>query len=173
MSNAEPLSFWLQQDVLAYVSWAALFVTVVGGIAGVVGLFLTYQQARNAKIAALDAKEAAMLAVQKLQSKLNLAGVASAIMQIESIKELVDQAEFRAARISFHAIRRPISDLLRISIDAQAEKLNLEKAMRTVNKQLDGSFSGKCNPALTVRALSGVSHFLLKVETDLKFADEH
>lgn len=163
------LKFMQRVDALAFVSWGGLVWTIVGTLLGAWALYVTYMQARQAKDAAIDAKKASAKAVHSFQLRLNLSAIGAAVVQIEAIKELVNEKDFRAARISFHAIRRSVADVLEVVPSGQDEKLNIEKSIRTIIKQLDSASFGEHSPKISVRALSAVSAFLSKAESDLKY----
>jgi hypothetical protein len=163
MGLRDIVSWLVANDTVAIVTW-------IGCLAAVVGLPATFKQAQSARKAANAAEDA----VKALEDRLNLANLAFAYSQIESIRVMVVGGNSAAAQMLFGPVKRTIIEacqLLSSRTEISAKVEVARKSLRTVERQLGlaaGASDGYRASALT-KALAGLSDFLAETETDLKF----
>lgn len=103
---------WLEDTtVLAYGAWAALVVGLIGTVAGLIGLRLTYNAAVKAKTAAEAAADAAKRSAQAVESKMAIGSISYSCAQVGHVKELLHDRKYSLARALFYPLKR---DLLQV-----------------------------------------------------------
>jgi hypothetical protein len=158
------VSSWLLSDeTLKVVHWLGLIV-------GLIGLALTFREARGAKTAA----EAATKAVEQLKGKLNIAHLSYANAQVESVRQLAMQTNYAAALVVLAPTKRTIlhaNILLSNRGDAKASVETASRNLAIIEAQLSRAEQGAANFKRDVlyRAIQGLTEYLARWEGHLTF----
>lgn len=147
--------------------------TWIGTMLTVVGLILTFIQARAARKASELAAEAAQKAVRLMEGKSNLVNLAFSYAQIGLVKSLMNTGSLQAAQMVFYDVRRVVLEslfLLRERTDLADEIKIMHRNLATAETQIDRALTGKSRykPQLAARALSGIALFLASREQEIK-----
>ena len=144
-------------------------VTWIGTILGLVGLTLTYIQAKRAKDFAIQTKHA----IYNLEGRLNASNLGFASSQLEVLIRLANTTNIDAAQSVFLGVKRVTADLfeyLLIRNKFQEEIIIAKRNISAIDKQLDllALEDVSYNPGVLVKSVRGLSNFILKRESEIR-----
>lgn len=102
----------LEPIALAWASWIGLGVGLVGTAISLIGLVLTFREARRAKVAAERAGSEVAKALDAIRSRTRLASFASAVAQADLIVFRIEKDALRSGQDTFTSFRRVIREAL-------------------------------------------------------------
>lgn len=155
---------------MAYSGYDRRRVTWIGTVAGLLGLFATYRQARGARVAAA----AASRAVDAFAERLALPDLSYAYAQLNLLPDLVHAGKVEQAQWIVGSLRRPIVQAFsywesrgRLPDEIPAAR----RALQTVEDELELLARGSedARQQKLRRAVRGLSEFLAAREAELKF----
>ena len=161
---------------LAWVSWIGLGVGIVGTLISLVGLGLTFREARNAKLAASSARQEVEKVLELTRSRSRLSALSSAVSQADMISQRIDKDALRSSRDAFTAFSRAVHEALATVPSAESQlgrkagdevDAALKSILRLIGEQVDS----KMKKAQMHALMSEVSGFLLRQEALVRAED--
>jgi hypothetical protein len=155
------LSTLLSSKVSAAVTW-------IGTIAGLIGLGLTYWQARSAKIAAQKATKL----VAELENKMALSRLAQATSNLDSLRVVIDGSHFAAAKTLVGPLRRSVSPVVQVLSNQGVDVLGKSattRNLKVIEHQLSLAIRGddSYKTEIVTKALAGLDEFFSDIEAKL------
>jgi hypothetical protein len=173
-TKAAPPGLWdwaVSSDTAALVGWVGLAITLVGLVPTLWGLYLTYQQARDAKIAAgkaKDAASAAKTAAQQIRSSVDIAESSLTAEKLSLLLMLVNLGEMRAAQVQYQTIRHAIGIRFRIGSEQSTTSPAVRLAISVIDTQLPKGADGAPDYKSTrlKQAISGLMSIVNEWQAD-------
>jgi hypothetical protein len=156
-------SFLLDSTATGLVTW-------VGTILTIIGLWITFREARKSREAAQAARES----VGKLEHRIAAANVTHASAQISIVNDLIANSEFATAKILFSLTKRSLIHTCRIleKLDKDDPLIEqIKKNMRAIETQLDRATGSTHKQSILDKAINGMNEALLIVESILIFPE--
>ena len=166
----------LDPVALAWSSWLGLGVSLGGTFVSLVGLLLTFREARRAKIAALAATSEVAKIVAMVRSRTRLSALSSAVSQADMIGAGIDETALRGSRGLFTAFRRVVKEAIAItgmvqSPSGQPRTQEVEQALEALAALIDADVEVKEKKGQMRMALNTISSFLIHQEAAAKTED--
>ena len=165
---------------LAWASWGGLLVGLLGTVVSLVGLVLTFREARRAKIAALSARSAVEKVVALTRSRARLSALSAAVSQADAIAVRIGQDGLKTSRELFTAFRRVVTEALatQAMLDGAgggggggAVVPEIERALDEIASLIDDDIEAKVKEAKMHRALQQILSFLIAQEARARTED--
>lgn len=141
-------------------STATGVVTWLGTLAGLFGIYLTYQQARAARQSA----EAARAAVRDFQTKISLNNVGYIASQLHLLADLIRSDNLVAAQIVFRFVKKGLYEIfysMSAKDELKSKVATAKHALSTVEKQIElgARRAASYKADVAIRAVNGLSDF--------------
>jgi len=167
--NDERPASWLEKTISNLLSERVTgLVTWIGTILTLIGLYVTYQQAKNAAKAA----DAARDAVGKLEHRVAASNVAYTNGQISTIGDLVANNDFMTAKTAFGLTKRALRQTCHLlkKLHYHDETIALIKRnLKTIDVQLTRAINSNHNESILNKSIEGMSETLTDIESNLTF----
>jgi hypothetical protein len=168
-NDERPDANWLKQMISNLLSEHVTgLVTWIGTILTLIGLYITYQQAKEAAKAA----DAARYAVGKLEHRVVASNVSYANGQISTIGDLVANKDFLTAKTAFALTKRSLIQtchlLAKLKYDDKHIVL-IKRNSKIIDNQLTFAISSTHKESILINAIKGMSETLTELESKLTF----
>lgn len=160
------MSFWgvvLDDKTVAVVTW-------LGTLGGGLGLYYTFIQAKSAREAAHEARDA----VAALEGRVSIGSLAYAYSQIDMVKDLVHSGELRSAHTMFNPVKRAVLEIcggIALGHPLFSEVAVIRRNIKLVESQLGRGLTDRDTMSVSKlsSALSGIATFIIEREQELKY----
>jgi hypothetical protein len=170
------LTVLLDPVALALASWAGLGVGVVGTIVSLVGLTLTFREARRARDAALAARVEVEKVLSLVRSRSRLSALSSAVQQADTISARISKDGLKTGRDAFTQFQRSVKEALAVMVVQEGNFARdtveqVEQQLERIGRLIQAEVENKARKAQMHDALENVTNFLLTQEARVKTED--
>lgn len=153
------IGLMLEGPVPGAVTWA-------GTVAGLVGLFLTYRQA---KLARKEAKETSKT-VKALERTFALSKMNTAISQVDMFRMFINLRRYDVALDMLSVIRRSVFQVHKIFVKQHSDQATLDgpsKGLSAIEKHLKFAVKAdlRFSDAILTKALAGLDELFVEIES--------
>lgn len=166
----------LDPIALAWGSWAGLVIGVIGLFVSVIGLRLTFREARRAKDAARAAEAAVANVITLSRTRTRLSALSHAVSLADSIRERIESDGLKGNRELFTGFRRGVIEAIATmtllsAASKQQDREAVEDALERIATMIDADIDQKVKIANMRDALHPVVTFLINQEALAKTED--